>query len=185
MIKKTKQAKGRGVASNQDHPMTDKELMTKLKKYDLHAHFVAYEDLKTFERLDDHLPMILLYQLHVPAGHFVSLFLNKEGLNYFDSRAYVPDKLLETHFDHTAGREAMGADHTYLNELILRYLDEHDVKLIYNENKLQSQDSTTCGPWSAIRLIYGNVTNDEFWELWKDYDIKQRQDMILKLWNKL
>lgn len=168
-----------------DKPLSNKDITDKLKSHGIDVSFIQYHKLKQLEQLDDILPCVLLYELHYPIGHFCCLFENKEGMNYFDSTGHVPDALLETNFDHVAGRQQMNADFTFLNALLLDYIQRHNCKLIYNEYKLQSENTSTCGIWCTIRLLTQQLTNNEFNSLWKPYNIKQRQDMVIKLFHKV
>lgn len=166
-----------------DIPLSNEDILKKLNNNGIEANFVQYHQLKNMETLDDVLPCILLYELHYPIGHFCCLFENKEGLNYFDSTGHIPDQLLESNFDHVAGRESLGADFTFLNALLYDYMARHKCKLIYNEYKLQSENSNNCGCWCTIRLLFQDLTNTEFNNIWKQYNIKQRQEKVIKLFN--
>lgn len=167
-------------------PLSNIDIITKLKKHDLDVKFVAYKDLKNLNSLEEVIPCILLYQLHFPVGHWVALFENKDGINYFDPLGYVPDKLLKTNFNHPEGREAMNADFTYLNQLLLEWLeDKGQSKITYNEKKLQPTGSNTCGYWCSSRLMFKDLTNDEFNEYMIQFPTPERERKVVKFFNKL
>lgn len=169
-----------------DHPLSDKEIIAKLAKYGIDVNFIPYKSLKTLDVLDDILPCILLYELHFPIGHWCAIFENQQGLNFFDPLGFVPDGLLvKGGFDHPAGREAMGANFTYLTDLLIKYQQDHGVKVIYNEVPLQSPNSDVCGHWVSLRLLSQNLTNDQFNRLLKKYPVSERQKKVRQLFNKL
>lgn len=168
-----------------DVPLSNDDIMKILNKNGIDANFVQYHQLKNMEKIDDVLPCILLYELHFPIGHWCTIFVNHEGLNYFDSTGHIPDQLLETNFDNPKSRESLGADFTFLNALLYDYMARHKCKLIYNEYKLQSENSNTCGCWTAVRLLTQGLTNNEFNNIWKQYHIKQRQEKVIKLFHSL
>lgn len=160
-------------------PLSNTEISNKLEKYGLDVEFVPYRQLKYVKSLNDIMPCILLYQHHYPIGHWVALFRNHEGINYFDPTGKVPDALLETNYDHPAGRVAMNADYTYLNDLLYK-LNE---PIIYNDFPLQTPDSNTCGAWVSMRLLSSNLKNDEFVKLFKHHNPIDRQKLIWKMYN--
>jgi hypothetical protein len=147
-------------------PLSDKQILDKCHSNGVPVKFVEYEELRNMQKLDEHLPMILLYQLHKPVGHWVSLFLNEEGINYHDPLGHVPDELLKTNFDHPAGRQAMGADFTYLTALLYKFCQDHKCKCIYNEIPLQSSHTSTCGYFSTVRLLSSGITNNDYNQMW-------------------
>jgi len=167
-------------------PLSTKEIDKKLKKYGHDHTCVIYKQLKQIDHIDDLLPMTLLYQQHYPIGHFVAIFVNGEGLNYFDSTAHQIDALIQgSHFDNPLGRSATGADYTHLCRLMYDFVERFDVPIIWNEKKLQGSQSNTCGYWTTVRHVYHNLTNDEFNEMFMKYPIQKRDEMIVKLYNKL
>lgn len=162
-------------------PLSNIELINKLKEYDINIKFVLYREIKSLDDLNDVLPCILLYELNPLIGHWVALFKNKFGLNYFDPLGNVPDKLLKTSF-HNGDRNEKGADYTYLTELL--YKDKH--KIIFNEIPLQyPSDTNTCGHWCFLRLLFHNISNNAFNECFKHYSAEQRQELVYHLYKKL
>lgn len=162
-------------------PLSNIEIQEKLKRHRINIKFIPYHTLKTFTNIEDILPCILLYELHYPVGHWVALFRNHEGLNYFDPTGEVPDALLETNFDHPAGRVKMGADYTYLNRL----LAQTGEPIIYNDKQLQTPNTNTCGYWCGVRLICGNIKQDDFVKEFKSKKGAERQRVIVKLYESI
>jgi hypothetical protein len=171
-------------------PLSNLEIIETLRKNGIDGvKFVPYCDLKHLESIEQILPCILLYQLHAPVGHWVCLFKNyeddKETIQYFDPTGHVPDGLLETNFDHPAGRVKMNADFTYLNQLLLDDIEANETQLVYNDFPLQPPDTNTCGYWCAVRMICGSMSCDDFNDQFKSMDDQKRQDIIVKLYQKV
>jgi hypothetical protein len=185
-MKKSKKSRSKNFDINSVKPLSNIDIIEKLKKHDVNINFIPYKDLKHLNNLDQIIPCILLYQLHYPVGHWVAIFENKEGINYFDPLGYVPDKLLKTSFQHPEGREVMNADFTYLNQLLLEYLEDHDLNnIVYNEVKLQPSGTNTCGYWTSARLMFKDLTNDEFNSYFKEFKVEDRERKVVKYFNKL
>lgn len=162
-------------------PLSNNEITEKLAKYGVNVRFIPYHILQYIEDIDQILPCILLYEHHFPIGHWVAIFKNSDGMNYFDSTGRVPDDLLVNNFDNPKGRGVMGADFTHL----LRLFKNTGQKLIYNEVPLQTPGTNTCGYFSGVRLLTQNLTNDQFNDCWKGISGKERQRKIVALWNEL
>jgi hypothetical protein len=165
-------------------PLSNNDISRKLEKYGLDVEFVPYKQLKYLTSLDEIIPCFLLYQQHYPIGHWVALFKNQEGMNYFDPTGKVPDILLETNYDHPAGRIAMNADFTYLNNLLYKSAED-GYKIIYNDVPLQTPDSNTCGYWTSVRLLTKDVKNDDFNKLFNSYSDDERQEKIVNIYKRL
>lgn len=165
-------------------PLSDLQVSQKLQKHGLNIPFIKYEDLRYVDNIDDILPCFLLYQIHIMVGHWTALFRDKveNKINYFDPTGKFPDQLLITNFDHPAGRSQMGADFTYLVDL----LKKTGESIVYNEYPLQYPTSTnTCGYHVTIRLLFQNLTNDQYNDCWKPYSAEERQRKVVKLFNLL
>jgi hypothetical protein len=160
-------------------PLSNKDILSKCQKYGVNIKFVLYRDLKYVEKINDILPCILLYELHEKVGHWVCLWRNRYGINYFDPTGRTPDRLLINHFQNENGRRLLNADYTYLNRLL--YLSKEDIT--YNSDMLQPDDSMTCGYWCAVRMIYRDVQNDEFNKHFLKYNEAMRERKIVKLYN--
>lgn len=164
-----------------DKPLTNNDIIAKTAKYDLHIRFVLYHELKGIRSIDEILPCILLYELHDQVGHWICLFRNQEGINYFDPTGRIPDTLLKTHFENSKGRKKMNADFTYLNRLLFN----SNEKITYNSDKLQPDGSMTCGYWCSVRLIYSNIKNNEFNNEFMKLPTKKREQKIVKIYSSL
>lgn len=168
-------------------PLSDQQIEAKLSQYIHNFHVILYKNLKHLESLLDIMPCVLLYQTHGGSliGHFVCLFVNKEGIQYFDSTGRVPDELLEESFDDPIGRVASGCDFTYLRALLLEASEDLERPVIYNEHKLQAEGTASCGGWCAMRLIAGDLSNEEFAELFKGMKPEQREHKVTEFYKRL
>ena len=184
-MKKYKKFNGANV-----EPLSNTDIINKLKKHNLNVKFIAYKDLKYLHSLDDIIypnGCILLYQLHFPIGHWISLFKNNEGtIEYFDPLGFVPDQLIKTNFSHPEGREKMNADFTYLNQLLLEWLEDNGKdKIVYNEYKIQPINSNTCGYQCATRLYFSDIPLDEYAKYFMKMPVDVRERKIVNFFNKL
>jgi len=136
-------------------PISDKTIISGLKRYKIKLTSMPYSELATTNELP--LPVLILYQLHYPVGHWVILFKNEYGINYYDPTGHAPDELLNV-FDNPLGRSALNADFTHLIKL-LRDLDED---IIFNEFRHQRDDTNICGHLCFIRLVFSEYSNEEF-----------------------
>lgn len=166
-------------------PLSNKDITKALAKHGIDVNFVLYSELKHIDSLREIMPCILLYELHYPVGHWVCVFVNREGIQYFDPTGHVPDSLLETNFDHPAGRVKMSADFTYLNQLLLNLVNQTGQPMIYNDFPVQTKNSNTCGAWCFLRLLCQNMTCNEFIDSFKHLNGSKRQEVVAKMWTKL
>lgn len=117
--------------------------------------FIPYSDLWKIRSLDELLPRsIILYQ-NRKIGHWITVFENHEGINVFDSLGYLPDEELSL-FDLDI-RNRYHENYTYLTKLL-----SQAPYIIYNENRYQKRNTSTCGMHVAFRLYNSDLTNDEY-----------------------
>jgi len=170
-------------------PLSDQDIIAKCRAHGVRIQFVPYEIFRGLEKIEDVIPSIVLYGLHIPCGHWVALFINEQGLNYFDPLGHIPDELMKTNYDESdpGRRHREGADFTYLTNLLADYCDRTKSKIIFNEKPLQGPKTNTCGYWCTVRLCFGSMTNDQFNKTWmrKFPNQTQRELAIVKLYNKL
>lgn len=156
-------------------PLSNYEVIAKAREYGYQLHYLPYSQLRYIDSLERHLPLLLLYQLEMPSfGHWVLLFKNGEGLNYFDSTGQLPDWHLEHSFNYN-DREGVNADYTYLLDLLSQYPE-----IVYNEQPLQPSGTNTCGYWSLIRLLCSSLSNDVFNHHYMMLPTKQREEEIVR-----
>lgn len=123
--------------------------------------FIPYEELPEISDVDELLPQsLILYQL-AKTGHFVCVFENSEGINFFDPLGYSPDAELNVPIEpHLRYQKHENFTH------MLRLLSQAD-HVVWNEHRYQMKGTSTCGHWCTIRLLCSKLTNDEFWRVWQ------------------
>ena len=151
-------------------PLSNLDIIKKVK-----CKFYPYEDMYKITSISDILPKsLLLYQL-ADIGHFVCIFRNREGINFFDPYGYKPDEELK--MMPIERRDKMHHNFTY----IIRLLLNQKLPVIYNEYKLQANDTATCGHCCTIRMLFSDMSNDDFAMSFKG--IRDKDEKIVKLYN--
>ena len=158
-------------------PLSSDQIIAKLGD----TQFVPYELVSELDYVDQLLPKsLILYQLD-RVGHFVCVFENTElgpgTVNFFDPLGYHPDELLDRHMNPIY-RYRYHQNFTYLVDLLAQ--EDH---IVWNEHRYQSSNTSVCGAWCAVRLSMSHLTNDEFWDIWRD--IPDRDTIVLKLFHSL
>jgi len=150
-------------------PLSNIDILEKVQD----CKFYTYSDLFNLRYVGQLLPRALLLYQPADIGHFTCVFLNREGINYFDPYGRYMDRS-----DYFTGYD--GSDFTQLTHIL-----SQAPFVIWNEHPLQSSDndSQTCGYWCAVRLFYSDLTNDEFYDVFsrvldRDEEIVQIYDMI-------
>ena len=185
-------------------PISTNDIDKKLAQYGQQHMCVQYKTLKHIDCLETILPCTLLYHHHGGQfiGHFVAIFVNDEGLNYWDPLGMVPDALLQdNNFDAPEGRIQGGADFTYLRSLLYGYITTEGeaprkpprkpphkpphkaTSLIWNDKKIQSSKSENCGRWTTLRHIFHEMTNDDFNNEFLKMPMVKREETIVKLFD--
>lgn len=136
------------------NPLSCEEIQRKIG-----CKFILYENMHKINDIRELLPFtLILYQLAY-VGHFCCVFENSEGINFFDPLGYAPDDELEL-----SNGYAPKHDYTYLVKL----LSKSDKPIIYNEHKLQSKKTSTCGHWCSVRMLCSELYCDEFANCFKN-----------------
>lgn len=138
---------------------------------------MKYTDLYQFDNIHDaflgNKKLVLLYLLQNESmGHYVALFYNKNGLNYFDSYGVLPDYQFE--LLTPAKRKQLHEEQDYLKQLI------HNEPLIYNNITYQDKGTATCGCFCSHRLHHKALDDNEYLELF----LKQNKtpDEVVSKW---
>ena len=97
-------------------------------------------------------PIVINYLTSAGYGHWVCLFENSEGVNFFDSYGGEPDSHLDWNLSPEF-RKRVGEDRAYLCDFILGLSGVK--KVTYNDFKYQARGEgiTTCGRWICFRLL--------------------------------
>lgn len=126
----------------------------------------TYDDLEQ-KTLNDLLPAsIILYtpkKCHV--GHFCAIFLNSEGVNFYDPLGQKPDAICDT------------------IPFLTKMLIQNKYNIIYNPKPLQKITTSTCGKWCIIRIINMRINCGTWENMWKG--VKNRDIIICELYNEL
>lgn len=139
--------------------------------------FIAYEDMYRVNSIKYLLPKtLILYQLAY-IGHFCCVFINAEGINFFDPIGTNVDEWL---FVTRNKKYSKHHDFTYLTKLFV----DSGMNIIYNEHCYQDPGANTCGYWCATRMKYSHLYNDQFYNIFKniafnDNKIKKIYDTII------
>jgi hypothetical protein len=126
---------------------------------------MLYSDLMNFDNIDavlnPHGAVILLYQTNDRLyGHFVCLFRDatqKNRLIFYDSYGRKMDEQLEYSIYNIRN---MGGLVPHLSDLIHKsnYSVTSNTKRMQKNNK----DDNTCGRYAALRIIFRELSNDQF-----------------------
>jgi hypothetical protein len=132
---------------------------------------LPYEAIPQVETISALLPKcVILYQL-AEIGHFCCLFMNREGLNFFDPLGNAPDYDLRYSRNDTPYNSF-----TYLLNLMYKTGE----RVTYNEHAYQTMKSPVCGYWCAMRLLYSSLTNNEFHDIFGI--LKKNDSAIVELY---
>jgi len=110
---------------------------------------IVYTDLYKYDNINDLFKdtnkLIILYLVQSKtSGHWVCLFKNKDGFNWFDSYGVDVDK--ERNFLTKSKQIELNEQYDYLSKLLKPY------KVIYNNVRLQNKHTQTCGCHTTYRL---------------------------------
>lgn len=136
-----------------------------IKLLDGDANFYTYPELSKFDSIDEMFgnknKVVLLYMHDDNYGHFTGLLRNKRDktIYFFDSYNYSPDQEF-SFIDEDARTKSNFNGSPYLSKL----LRKSQYRIDYNPIQLQNDDDeiSTCGRWVSMRLLFDNMTNDEF-----------------------
>jgi len=151
-------------------PLNDDDITRKVG-----CRFILYENMHNVKNINELLPRtLILYEL-ARVGHFCCVFENSEGINFFDPLGMFPDKELK--MADPAYVQSMHHDFSYLDKL----LSETNKSVIYNQYKLQSHHTSTCGHWCGVRMICSEIHCDDFKKCFNG--VKDRDSLIVKIYN--
>ena len=137
------------------YPLTGYDMM----ELNPDAKLITYDELNsTFDIMDlfhDTDKIILLYLLfNNHSGHYVCLFLNDEGLNFYDDYGLLPDAELQAL--SSLERQRYNEKTDRLKLLLSKY------KVIYNRKRLQKPNTMTCGCYVSHRLNHYQIPQNEY-----------------------
>lgn len=120
-----------------------------------------------YEALGKYQKLVILYLTNTNIGHWCCVWINENGLNFFDSYGGSPDsqlKLISEHYTKIDGQEY---------PLLTYLMYKTGLPVYFNEFPLQKlkQNINTCGRWVCIRLKYPDISEDEFYNIFHNFNI--------------
>lgn len=137
-----------------------------LKLVNGHANVITYTDLANISNIEQILQpygaCFLLYQTtQKNYGHWCAIMSRPNVISVFDSYGILPDDELK--WTKSNLRKVLKQDYPHLTALL--YQSNYNIE--YNDHILQSRANNvkTCGRWSAVRLLYKELNDDQFSKL--------------------
>lgn len=160
-----------------DYPLSKSDIE---RAFDGKIKVLLYNEIANYNNINELLypynRICILYYWKKYHGHWVCVFKNKNGnVEIFDSFGTFPDGTLKD--INLNFRKETNQAHKHLTELL--YKGGRAVE--YNDKKLQSNKSSTCGRWCCYRMFRDDLTIEEFQDLFKRY--KNKDKKIISLTN--
>jgi hypothetical protein len=138
---------------------------------------ITYKDLKDYDTIEEVLEpygnVIMLYESMMGVGHWVLIFINKDGnIEVFDPYGVKPDDQLNWINDDF--REESGQLLPHLTHLMLKTPKEVE----YNNYQFQKYDPNvnTCGRHSIMRYLLKDFNIDEYKQI---MDMYKNPDLLV------
>lgn len=115
---------------------------------------LKYNELCSYDSLP--LPLVVLYETEPNYGHWVAVLETPDGIEHFDSYGIIPDnelKWINPKFRSSSGQDV---------KCLLKMLYESRKPVNYNSHRLQGRDSSTCGRWAILRILFSDLGSDSF-----------------------
>ena len=123
-------------------------------------------DTNNIRQFLDENPLFVLYYPNLVegatmSGHYTAVIFNKSKntLYFWDSYGQLPD----THIPVVGG--VIDPQKLYdRSSLLIDHVLDAGINVDYSnqKNQLISNNSATCGRWCVLRLLFHNLTNDQF-----------------------
>jgi hypothetical protein len=170
-----------------DYPLRGKDI---LKILNNKTNLIEYSTLYNINNLDDIFingSCVILYRASPTNAHWCCVFLNKDGLNFFDPYGVILDNEIN---------EITKINPLYSNKyynggekkLLKLFMNSKYNYLNYNEYKMQEmkQNINSCGRHVCCRLLFKDLSLDEYIKtLYKYTKNNYLDDIVLKITNKL
>jgi hypothetical protein len=154
-----------------------------MKRANLYCKFFPYKDIHKCKSIEDLLPCsLILYQITPNIGHFCCIFINSEGVNFFDSYGIFPDDELKKMDINRRTDPALFHNRSYLANLLFE-AHSHGFNIIYNEIPLQSKGTATCGKWCYDRLRHIEMPHNDYIGYWHTFPSEVYETMICDYWD--
>ena len=124
---------------------------------------IFYEDLYKIKNILSYLDkgsLIILFKSKPDFGHWTSLVLTPEGIEFFDSYGDKPEGA-----KRGVNKEFLKRSNQYRNRLAqLLYNASSQIPINYNNHRLQksNKDVATCGKHVITRILRRDLTNNEY-----------------------
>lgn len=142
-----------------DIALSDKEV---LDLVDQRANLVLYPDIYKYNSIDEllgqHQAAIILFESQPNYGHWVSIFRNNDDIEFFNSYGGYPDGTLK-HIDEKF-RKKSHQDKPYLTYLLVN--SKYNLHMNPYGFQKHQKDVKTCGRHAAIRLLFRELSSDEY-----------------------
>lgn len=157
-------------------PLSNIEIIKKMERLGKPCKCIQYCYMHKFSDLNELLPRtLILYQYQgMGVGHFCCVFKNSEGVNFFDPIGLSVDAGLSSMDDYI--KQEFTHDYPYLTKLFYDYGCGE-----YNEHKLQKIGTNACGYWCFVRMLFEDLTTDEFYDSFRKEE--NRDEAVEKLYN--
>ncbi len=155
------------IDDEKDIPLSGTEV---LKLVDYKSKVIRYPDLHKYGTLDDclspHGSFFLLYESQPAYGHWTSVTLHQGVITYFDSYGKKYDTMLAE--IEPRWRRESHQDFPYLTTLF----NNAPYTITYNKTPFQKYGKgiKTCGRWAGIRILFKDLSNEDFTYLFKNKD---------------
>jgi hypothetical protein len=165
-----------------DKPLTGEEIE---QYFNNNIKVIEYKQIQTYETIEDLLNpfgrVAILYPWRLDEvggvfGHWIGLFINKDGnIEYFNSFGSFLEEGALKNIDKKF-KKKHGENFKYLTYLLYN----SPYKVEYNNKKLQSEHSNTCGRWVIYRIQRDDLNIKQFQKLFNK-DTKKNDIKILNL----
>jgi hypothetical protein len=147
-----------------------------IQKLNPDAKIITYDQLDKIFNIDELFnntnKIIILYLLtSKSSGHWVTLFRNEFGINFFDSYGHKPDYQIDCLTD------AQLKDFNEKKSRLLTLLNRDCDYIYYNDFRLQGKDTMTCGCFVSHRLNNAELSDENYISLFKEY-VKNPDDFV-------
>jgi len=141
------------------------------------AKILKYPDLYKYDSVEeifgDKRKVIILYlMINDSVGHWTTLFLNQDGINFFDPYGVPPD----FEFELLSKRKRTQLDQE--QDYLLQMLSPH--KVIFNNITYQEQGTMTCGCFVSHRLNHSHLNDPQYFSIFADSN--KRPDNLVADW---
>lgn len=164
------------------YALSDEDLETILGKHIFICVYPYLNEVKHIDNVFDYEGrcMLLFNTIDENAGHWCCMIKKKDTIHFFDSYGLKPDEPMKWLSEEK--RDELDMETRRLTQL----LKQSGYKVYYNTYEFQrDKNSTTCGRWTACRLLYKDYTLDQFYKMIhhykKKYKLESIEDVVIYL----